>query len=171
MRLPVCLTAITLLAGAPTAVAQRIGPPPPAETGTTADAAPEPASDHSIDCLGVRDLRFAAGKTETTVSDAVARDDAEHGCYTFVARKGQTFDARLVDDSTPNSAILIFRPGYALQKDDDFQYMDGPVLPGAGRDDAARHVHAVLPATGRYLIMMGPTRGGAAGYTLRIRIR
>lgn len=171
MRVSICLTFAWLLAAAPVAWAQRITPPPAPDVGSNAGPGSTSEDDASIDCAHAQALKFAPGKTETSVSDALTRDDPQGGCYTFVARKGQTLDATLVDDSTPNTAIMVFRPGYALRKHDDYQYMDGPMLPGAGRDDAAKRLHAVLPVSGRYLIMMGPAYGGAAGYTLRIRIR
>lgn len=171
LRPEVCLAALLLVAPFSVAWGQRVPPLPPADIGTEAGSASDPGSDHSVDCVGVRDLKFSPGKTETSVSDTITRDDTQGDCYTFVARKGQTFDARLVNDSTPNIAIVVFRHGYGLRKHDDFQYMDGPVLPGTGRDDAAKHLHEVLPVSGRYLIMMGPAYGGAAGYTLRVQIR
>ena len=171
MRVSVCLLVLSLwFAAIPAAWAQRIAPPPAADVGPDAGADLAPTPNSAPDCAGARELKFAPGKTETTVSDAVARDDNQGGCYTFVAKKGQTLDAMVTHDSTPNTAILVFEPGYGLRMDDDFQYLDGRMLPGAGRNDEAKRVHAVLPASGRYLIIMGPAYGGAAGYTLRIRI-
>ena len=127
--------------------------------------------DGQVDCGHPHELRFQPGRTETTVSDTVTRDDTQTGCYTFVARKGQTLDAAAAADSTDNTTIVVFEPGYGPRKHDDFSYIDGPHLPGAGRDDGAKHVHAVLSASGRYLMMVGPAFGGAAGYTVRVRIR
>lgn len=129
------------------------------------------AADDQGDCGHPRKMQFRQGQTETTISDTVTRDDAEAGCYTFVARKGQIFDAAAAAGSTDNTAIVVFEPGYGPRKHDDFSYIDGSHLPGAGRDDDAHHVHAVLPATGRYLMMIGPASGGAAGYTVKVRIR
>ena len=135
-------------------------------------AAPATAEgDDQVDCGHPHELRFQPGRSNTTVSDAVARDDTQTGCYTFVARKGQTLDAAAAADSTDNTMIVVFEPGYGPRKHDDVSYIDGTHLPGAGRDDGAKHVHAVLPVSGRYLMMVGPSFGGAAGYTIKIRIR
>ena len=119
-------------------------------------------------CAHPGDLRFAPGATSTTVSGTISREQV--GCYAFSARKGQTLDIAMTGDSTRNAAAIVFEPGWGLRKDEDFQYTDGKELPGAGRGDVASHVHAVLPVGGRYLIMTAPAYGGAAGYTMRVRI-
>lgn len=127
------------------------------------------AADEPV-CAKPQDLHFAPGTSETTVSAAVSREDFSGGCFTFLARKGQALAIITSTDTTANTAIVVFAPGYDLKVHDDFEFMDGPQLPGAGRDDEAKNVHATLPVSGRYLIMVGPAFGGAAGFTLHVSI-
>lgn len=96
-------------------------------------------------------LQFSPGDHSKTVEGVVARD--EIGCYSFIAHAGQVFDLAMMRDLNENAAAVVFEPGWGEKKVHNLRYTDGPTLPGAGRDDAAHHIHAELPTTGRYLIM------------------
>lgn len=112
----------------------------------------------------VREIRFAPGSSSATVSGAVVRGTRD--IYSFSARKGQkaSIDASAVES---NVAITVWRPGTRLgAADEDIQ---GKALPGAGEGEDAQRWAGSLPETGRYLIVVGPTRGNAT-YQLRLGI-
>lgn len=113
----------------------------------------------------VREIRFAAGATRATVSDSVERG-ARH-TYAFDARKGQWTDIR-VTAMESNAAITVWQPGAVLpgHRDEDIR---GSTLKGAGEGADASRWQGYLPQSGRYLILVGPTRGGAS-YTLELTI-
>jgi len=105
-------------------------------------------------CTDIHDIHFPAGKNSTTVADGVVR--AELSCYAFNAGSGQVVDVSVT--SVENNAVFqIYRPGWKMVDGAP----DGAMLPGAGDSNDATHIKDVLPATGRYVIVVGGTRGNA----------
>lgn len=113
-------------------------------------------------CTGIHDIRFPARKSSATVADGVVR--AELSCYAFSARAGQMV-AVSVTSLENNAVFQIYRPGWTMLDG----VPDGATLPGASEGDDAMHVKDRLPATGRYLIVVGGTRGNA-DFTLTLAI-
>jgi hypothetical protein len=114
----------------------------------------------------VHTIQFARGKSSTSIDGAVAR--GERSLYAFSARAGQ----RLVVSATAeeqNVAFQVWRPGYRLPVDTGGD-IAGRTLTGAGPEDDASDWDGRLPATGRYLLVVGATRGGAT-YRLHIAIK
>lgn len=112
-----------------------------------------------------REIRFAPGGNSATVSGAVVRGTRD--IYLFSARKGQTVKVDVCAVES-NAAITVWRPGARLGAtvDDDIQ---GRTLPGAGEGQDAQRWSGSLPETGRYIVVVGPTRGNAT-YQLRLGI-
>ena len=113
----------------------------------------------------VREIRFAPGGSCATVSGAVVRGTRD--MYSFSARKGQRAEI-VVSAVESNAAITVWRPGARLGSTDEDD-IQGDTLPGAGEGQDATHWRGPLPDTGRYLIVVGPTRGNAT-YELRLGI-
>jgi hypothetical protein len=112
----------------------------------------------------VHEIRFAPGSSSATVSGAVVRGTRD--IYSFSARKGQM--ARIdVSAVESNAAITVWRPGARLGAPvDDIQ---GRTLPGTDEGQDAQRWKGSLPESGRYMIVVGPTRGNAT-YKLRLAI-
>ena len=121
---------------------------------TAADAFPQ-----------VREIRFKPGASGAQVTDAAERG-AFH-VYSFVARKGQWTDIRVTAVES-NAALTVWRPGVVLpqNRQDDIQ---GVALPGTAEGSDATRWRGHLPDSGRYVVTVGPTRGGAH-YTLHVTI-
>lgn len=99
-------------------------------------------------------LKFAKGKSSTTVSGAVIRGDLD--TYIVGAREGQTMRVRIT----------------SLEKNAVFQIegANGNYLSGAGEEDDATNWSGELPATGDNKIIVGGTRGNAS-YKLTVSIK
>ena len=113
----------------------------------------------------VREIRFAPGASSGTVSGAVVRGTRD--VYAFTARKGQTAELRLVSLES-NAAFSIWRPGAQLGADAGSDIV-GKSLPGAGEGQDAVQWRGRLPDSGRYFVIVGPTRGNATS-ELRLSI-
>lgn len=111
------------------------------------------------------EIRLEPGQTSVIVEGAVAAHDRD--IHPFTARAGQR--VRVVVTSTQgNAAFDIYLPGSSVfRNEDDLWAFRGEPLRGAdaGRDTTVWE--GVLPRTGRYLIVVGPTRMNAV-YSLRI---
>jgi hypothetical protein len=110
----------------------------------------------------VRPLRFVPGSTAGQVSGAVLR--GERHVYGFRARQGQQATVRIaaIED---NAAIEIHAPGPTLGGQSAARAVIGVML----TKPDARRWSGRLPATGRYLIVVGSTRGNAT-YRLDVSI-
>lgn len=113
----------------------------------------------------VREIRFAPATDSATLSDAVERGSRHY--YSFVARKGQAADIHLTAIES-NAAFTLWRPGAVPRAGQDADIQGRP-LPGAGEGADATRWQGRLPDSGRYLIVVGPTRGNAT-YELRLTI-
>lgn len=114
---------------------------------------------------GPTEVRFAPGASQAEVSGAVVRGTRE--VYSIVARKGQWAQLEL-RSAESNAVFTLWRPGARLGAlpDDDVQ---GRSLPDAGDGDDATRWQGPLPDSGRYLVVVGTTRGNAT-YTLSVAI-
>ena len=123
--------------------------------------------DGDFTAAGLRPIRFAAGASSAEIEGGVVRGDRD--TYALTASKGQTLTVRIT--SVENNAVFqLFTPGAAVLHNDDGQAVEGVALKGAGDGADATAWIGVLPASGRYLIVVGGTRGNA-GYRLRVGVR
>lgn len=111
------------------------------------------------------EIRLEPGQTSVTVEGAVAAHDRD--IHPFTARAGQRL--RVVVTSTQgNASFDIYLPGSTVfRNDDDLWAFRGEALRGAEAGRETTVWEGVLPRTGRYLIVVGPTRMNAV-YSLRI---
>lgn len=113
------------------------------------------------------EIRFAPGATSAVIEGAVGNRDRD--IHPFTARAGQRLRVTLT--STQGNAVFdAYQPGTSFFRDeDDIWTFRGDPLRGAeaGRDSTVWE--GVLPRSGRYLIVVGPTRMGAA-YSLRVEV-
>ena len=123
---------------------------------------------HAADCTAPAPIRFGHGGASATVSGGIVR--AEEVCWVLAARAGQTMEA---DVTSPDENVVfsLYRPGYSVKPASDGPDISGPTVPGAGEQDDATAVKATLPASGRYLFVLGTTRGGGGEYKLRVSVR
>ena len=104
---------------------------------------------------GVRKrLKFAKGRSATTVSGAVIRGDQD--TYIIGARKGQTMRVKIT--SLEKNAVF------------DVKDANGNYLQDAGESDDATNWTGDLPSTGDYEITVSGTRGNAT-YKLTVSIK
>ena len=122
----------------------------------------------AADCGAPAAIRFGHGQSQAKVSGGMVR--AEEVCYVLGARAGQTVRA---DISSPDDNVVfsLYRPGYRVKPADDGPDISGATVPGAGEQDDATSVRATLPASGRYLFVLGTARGGGGEYALRVSVR
>ena len=116
----------------------------------------------------VTDIRFAGGKSSTVIKRSVIRGESDQ--YFLTAKAGQKMEVEITAVEK-NAAVTIYQPGFKAGKDSDSVFeVKGATLGGAGESDDATGWKGVLPKSGRYLILVGPTRGNAA-YELKVAIR
>ncbi len=127
-------------------------------------------ADHAraTECRAPAPIRFRHGRTSAIVSGGIVR--MEEVCYVLVARAGQTVEADLTSPDG-NVVFSLYRPGYSVKPAGDGPDISGRTVPGAGERDDATTVKATLPAPGRYLFVLGTTRGGGGEYALRVSVR
>jgi len=100
-------------------------------------------------------VRFARGKSSTTIRGAVIRGDRDR--YLISAKAGQTMTVKITA-LEKNAVFQIYRSG------------EQESLSGAGEMDDATKWSGRLPADDEYVIVVGGTRGNAS-YTLTISIK
>jgi hypothetical protein len=114
-----------------------------------------------------QEIKFPAGKTSTLIKQSVVRGDQDQ--YFLTAKAGQKM-AVSITALENNAAFTIYQPGYQAGKDaDGILEIKGATLKGAGEGEDATTWQGVLPASGKYLILVGGTRGNAT-YNLKISI-
>jgi hypothetical protein len=117
---------------------------------------------------GVRKpIQFAKGTSSATISNSVVRGDSDW--YDITAKAGQVMDVRITA-LEKNAAFTIYQPGFKITKEDGMTFAEGPTLEGAGEGDDATTWSGKLPASGKYLIVVGGTRGNAT-YKLTVAIK
>jgi len=110
-------------------------------------------------------IRFAPGKSQATVSGGVVR--GERNVYKLVARAGQRLSLKIT--ALENNAVFtVYAPGTTYETDADGMVdVSGKAI--AGGDDGITTWTGKLPKTGRYLVVVGGTRGNA-DYKLTVSI-
>ena len=116
-------------------------------------------------CGQPREIRFNPGTTSAVLPGGVPRGSID--CYAFGARAGQRLEVSI--GSVENNAVFqIYLPGWretaALGPE------GSPALPGVGPGRDATRFAGTLPSTGRYLLVVGNTRGGSS-YRVQLSIR
>lgn len=115
----------------------------------------------------LKTLRIPRGKTAVTVAGDVLRGDRDR--YELTAGRGQTMTV-LLTAREKNAAFTIYLPGFVLKREDGLTLPTGSTLSGAGEGEDAMSWTGPLPASGKYLIEVGGTRGNAS-YRLTVTIR
>jgi len=69
-----------------------------------------------------------------------------------------------------NAVFGIDKPGYKISVEDGITDIDGESLPEAGETNDAKVWKGRLPVSGKYLIVVGGTRGNA-DYKLIVAVR
>lgn len=115
---------------------------------------------------GFNEISFAMGKS-AAINNSVVRGEVKY--YTLRARKGQRLSATITAPEK-NAVFQIYRPGYAFTPDQSALSPTSASLQGAGETDDAAAWEGELPSTGKYLIVVGGTRGNTT-YSLNIRVR
>lgn len=100
-------------------------------------------------------IKFARGRTSTTIQQSVLRGERDH--YVLRARAGQKLQVS-ISSLEKNAAFQIYLPGRKK------------MLKGAGETDDATRWNGKLPVAGNYTIEVGSTRGNA-GYKLVVTLR
>jgi hypothetical protein len=126
------------------------------------------AEEAGADKVPVEVIRFDPGASSKDISGAVIR--GERSLYSIGARGGQRLSASITA-AEDNAVFQIYPPGVqAERRDYGVEIVGAKALPGAAEGEDAKAWSGILPATGAYLIVVGPTRGNAT-YTLKVAIR
>lgn len=115
----------------------------------------------------LNEISFTKGKSAATINSSVVRGEVKY--YTLRAREGQRLSATITAPEK-NAVFQIYRPGYAFTPDQSTLAATSASLQGAGETDDAATWEGELPNTGKYLIVVGGTRGNAT-YRLNISVR
>lgn len=115
----------------------------------------------------VEPIRFARGASSAEIRGAVVR--GERALYSIEARGGQRMSLRIAAPER-NAVFQVYAPGAKVETNDSALEVAGEALPGAGEGDDATRWTGVLPRTGAYILVVGPTRGNAT-YRLSVSIR
>jgi hypothetical protein len=114
-----------------------------------------------------KEVRFARGSNSKLIEGSVVRGESDQ--YFLTGKAGQKMEVS-ISAVEQNAAFAIFQPGYKAGKDaDGILEIKGVALPGAGQGEDATAWKGVLPSSGKYLILVGGTRGNAT-YKLKITI-
>jgi hypothetical protein len=110
-----------------------------------------------------KEIHFNPGSTTAVVKESVIR--GERDFYYLTAKAGQEMEVE-IKAIEKNAAFSIYQPGYKIAADE----IKGKTLPGAGEEDDATQWKGKLPVSGKYLFVIGGTRGNAT-YELKVTIR
>ncbi len=110
------------------------------------------------DGIGVEPIRFARGASEAVVTGAVIR--GERLLYSIDLRAGQRLTLGITAAES-NAVFQLYAPGARPERRDYGVEVVGKALPGAAEGDDATLWTGILPRTGSYLVVVGPTRGNA----------
>jgi hypothetical protein len=114
-----------------------------------------------------KEVSFAKGGNSALIEQSVVRGESDQ--YSLTAKAGQKMEVS-IGAVEQNAAFAIYQPGYKAGKDaDGILEIKGAALKGAAEGEDATTWKGVLPASGKYLILVGPTRGNAT-YKLKISI-
>jgi hypothetical protein len=101
-----------------------------------------------------KEIRFPRGKSSTTIEESVLL--SERDVYFLTANAKQTLEIK-ISSST-------------VAEKDGLTEVNGETLPGAGDTEEIRSWKGVLPVSGKYVIVVGGTRGNAT-YKLHVAVR
>ena len=124
-------------------------------------------ADHARAAEVIEPIRFAHGTSSAEVEGAVIR--GEQALYSFKARAGQHASLR-ISALEDNAVFQLYAPGAKPEMRDFVLEIRGNALPGAAEGEDAVRWEGALPASGAYLLVVGPTRGNAE-YRLTVTIR
>ena len=125
------------------------------------------AQERAWSAQAVEPIRFARGAWSAEVRGAVVR--GERALYSVEARGGQRMSLRIAAPER-NAVFQVYAPGAKVETNDSVVEVAGEALPGAGEGDDATRWTGVLPRTGAYILVVGPTRGNAT-YRLTVAVR
>ena len=111
-------------------------------------------------------LRFAPGQTTGEAKGGIPRGDL--ACWTLSAKAGQTMVAT-VSSTGQNAVMQIYAPGWKIAKADGDTRFTGRALKKAAEGDDATQWTGPLPASGKFLFVLGTTNGGG-DYDLHVSI-
>jgi hypothetical protein len=126
------------------------------------------ASAGAAPCNAPASIRFAAGENAAVVAGGIAR--GELACFTINARQGQYMVISHPAQPDSNVVMQIYRPPWTIVRSADGISVRGRALPGAAEGEDAKSWAGKLPETGRYLLVLGASWGGA-DYHLHVEIR
>lgn len=118
-------------------------------------------------CDAPTPIRFAAGKSAAAIEGGIAR--GELVCFTITARQGQGM--AISDSVQPDTNVVmqIYQPPWSIARSADGIRVRGRALPGAAEGEDAKSWAGKLPKSGRYLLVLGASWGGA-DYHLHVEI-
>jgi hypothetical protein len=113
-------------------------------------------------------IRFDRGASNKDITGAVIR--GERSLYSIDARLGQRLSVS-ISATEDNAVFQIYAPGAQAERHDyGVEIVGAKALPGAGEGEDAKSWSSILPITGTYLVVVGPTYGNAT-YKLKVAIR
>jgi hypothetical protein len=116
--------------------------------------------------FGIRDVAAKPGGPAQEAKGAVVRGTSDY--LAFEARAGQTSSIS-INSLEHNAVFQIYLPGFVISSQAGAP-VAGDTLPNAGIVDDATKWLGKLTASGKYLIVIGSSRGNAA-YRLTISLR
>ena len=111
-------------------------------------------------------IRFSPGSDSSTVQESVIR--GERDIYYITAKAGQTLEIS-ISAVEHNAVFSVYQPGAVAEEKEGYTEINGKALPKAGETDDATKWKGTLPVSGKYLIVVGGTRGNAT-YKLKVAI-
>lgn len=114
-----------------------------------------------------KEIRFAPGASSAQIEQSVVRGDRDY--YTLSARAGQQLTIS-ISALENNAEFSIYKPGYKIKKLQDYDDIAGEMLYGNGPKDNGLSWQGKLPVSGKYLVVVGGTRGNAT-YKLKVSIK
>jgi hypothetical protein len=126
------------------------------------------AEEAAANRVPVQIIRFERGASSKDITGAVIR--GERSVYSIDARSGQRLSVA-ISAAEANAVFQIYAPGAQAElRDYGVEIAGAKALPGAEEGVDAKSWSGILPETGTYLVVVGPTHGNAT-YTLSVAIR
>jgi hypothetical protein len=126
---------------------------------TAASAAP---------CDAPSPVKFLRGSSASEIAGGIAR--GELACFTIAAHRGQHMTISQHASSDSNVVMQIYKPLWTIFHSPDGIRVRGRALRGTAEGEDAKAWAGALPETGRYLLVLGASFGGAE-YRVRVEIR
>jgi hypothetical protein len=113
-------------------------------------------------------VQFAHGAATAEVEGGLPRGARD--CYVLEARKGQTLAITQPDPADDNIVFQLYQAPWTIRRTQAGWGFGGVPLPGTEETRDTRAWTGKLPANGRYLLVIGTSRGSGT-YRLRIEVR